>query len=153
MKNYGRPFEFWRDVKNLQGKPPLKIKPLKTSYIVEDSEDSDFGEEIIEKVTDPQQQADLISTTWETIYHPHKGNQFENKNTTKIEEWYTDIKDQLHPDTKVNLSNLKEDHPLTRPISTMEVSKAIQFTRHKPQQSIGTKSHHRLSIKIPTSKY
>ena len=135
MKNYGKPFEFWRDVKNLQGKPPIKIKPLKTSYIVEDSEDSDFGEEIIEKVTDPQQQVDLISTTWETIYHSHRGDQFQNENTAKIEEWYTNIKDRLHPDTTVNLSNLKEDHPLTRPISTMEVSKAIQFTN--PNKALG----------------
>ena len=51
-----------------------------------------------------------------------------NENTAKIEEWYTNIKDRLHSDTTVNLSNLKENHPLTRPISTMEVSKAIQFT-------------------------
>ena len=136
MQNYGKPFEFWRDVKNLQGKPPKRIKPLKTSYIVEDSEDSDLGEEIIEKVTDPQQQADLISTNWETIYHPHRGDQFENENTAKIEEWYTNIKDQLNPDATVNLNNLKEDHPLTRPILTMKVSKAMQFANPNKAQGL-----------------
>ena len=123
-----QPFEFWRNVKNPQGKPPKKNKPLKISYIVEGSEDSDFGEEIIEKVTDPHHQADLISTNWKTIYHPHRGDQFENENTVKIKQWNTNIKDQLNPDAIVNPNYLKKDHPLTRPISAMEVNKAIQFT-------------------------
>ena len=131
-QKYGKPFEFWKSVKYLQGKPPKTKKPLISSYTVEDSEESDFGEEISEKITDPQQQANLISTSWETIYHPHRGEQFENENTTKIEQWYASIKDQLNPDAFINLNNLKEDHPLLRPVTTLEVAKAIQFTNpHK----------------------
>ena len=43
----------------------LNSKILKTIIINDDSEDSDFGELITDHITDPQEQTNLVWTTWE----------------------------------------------------------------------------------------
>ena len=84
VDNYGNPAEFWKTVKKLQGMPSKNNKFLKTTTINDDSEDSDFGELITDHITDPQEQANLVSTTWEKVYHPHSDNHFINRNTRRI---------------------------------------------------------------------
>ena len=58
---YGNPAEFWKSVKRFQGQPLKHFKPLDTKSIIDDSEDSDFGEEVPERITKPQEQANLFS--------------------------------------------------------------------------------------------
>ena len=74
VDNYGNPAKLWKTVKQIQGLPSKSNKILSTSIVNDDSEDSDFGELITDKITDSQEQANMVSTTWEKIYHTHSGN-------------------------------------------------------------------------------
>ena len=39
-------------------------------YEVSDSEDSEYGEELVKEIIDPQQKANYMSTTWQDIFKP-----------------------------------------------------------------------------------
>ena len=133
--NYGNPSEFWKQIKRLQGAPSKQYKPLIDKYINDDSSDSDFGEEEIIEVSNPQDQANLFSTQWEKIYNIHNDNIFNNNNTRRIEAWHNEIADQLVPDTIINLDKLTPDHPLLRPIELDEIKLAIKTS--KPHKAPG----------------
>ena len=121
VDNYGNPAQFWKTVKQLQGLPSKNSKILTTSTVNDDSEDSDFGEIITDTITDPQEQANLLSTTWEKIYHPHSDNCFINRNTRRIQNWYENMVPSLFPDNIIDIDKLPPDHPLIRPIESIEL--------------------------------
>ena len=129
VDNYGNPAKFWKTVKQLQGLPFKNDKILSTSIVNDDSEDSDFGEIITDKITDPQEQANLVSTTWEKIYHPHSDNCFINRNTRRIQNWYDNMVPSLLPDYIIDFDKLPPDHPLIRPIESIELKMAINFSK------------------------
>ena len=145
VDNYGNPAKFWKTVKQLQGLPSKNNKILTTSTVNDDSEDSDFGEIITDKITDPQEQANLMSTTWEKIYHPHSDNCFINRNTRRIQNWYDNMVPSLLPDNIIDFDKLPADHPLIRPIESIELEMAINFS--KPNKASGPSSVTVLQLK------
>ena len=127
VDNYGNPAKFWKTVKQLQGLPFKNDKILTTPTVNDDSEDSDFGEILTDKITDPQEQANLVSTTWENIYHPHSDNCFINRNTRRIQNWYDNMVPSLLPDNIIDFDKLPPDHPLIRPIESIELKWLLTF--------------------------
>ena len=153
---YGQPQKFWNRIKQLKSDPKDKIIPTLTrQYTVDDSEDSEFGEEITEHITDPQEQADLMSSTWSKVFQPQKGPEFHNNNTKMVELWYKLTKPKLRSKTTINFDELIPDHPLMRPIEQLEVNSSIAHTKNKapgisgitPQQIKALPSNCRVILK------
>ena len=145
VDNYGNPAQFWKTVKQLQGLPSKNNKILTTSSVNDDSEDSYFGEIITDNITDPQEQANLVSTTWEKIYHPHSDICFINRNTRRIRNWYENMVPSLLPDNIIDIDKLPPDHTLIRPIESIELKMAINFS--KPNKAPGPSSITVLQLK------
>ena len=143
----GNPSLFWRKISCLRGgknkSPPLYL--LKSYTEEEDSEDSDYGVEVEEFLTDPQDQANFMSESWETIFHPNKGPEFINNNTRKVNEWYRNIKPQLKHKDIIDLSTLDPTHPILRPCSSVELQSIIRSLKDKAPGPSG--------IKAPQIKY
>ena len=130
--NYGQPSAFWKSIKNLQGLPPRSRKALTDKQIVDDSEDSSFGEEIDVQILDPQDQANFISQKWRDVYKPHEDARFVNDNTIRVENWFDHIMPELEHDLVVDLDKLIPDHPLLRPTELNEIKLSIKWTQsHK----------------------
>ena len=131
-ENYGQPRKFWSDIKKLRGDSNSKTIPvLQKTIEIDDSEDSDFGEEQTINVTNPQDQADLMSYTWKKIFKPQEGPEFNNQNTRGVKLWYELKKEELKPKNIINFNNLIEGHPLLRPITADEVNTSIALTKNK----------------------
>ena len=128
---YGNPDQFWKNIKRYMGKEHISHKPLIRSCEITDSEDSDFGETIEDYITDPQEQANYISKSWENIYQPNNEPRFINNNTIKINDWYTNLLPKLNHDEIINTNKLDRNHPLLRPIEKSEYNFALK--KQKPK--------------------
>ena len=131
---WGNPRKFWKSTRTLLG--GSRPSP---SYLVEamagasdgDSEDSDFGEDLNTTHIDPSDKANFMSRTWENIYKPNAGAQFDNPNTRRVGEWFRNIEDTLQHDVIINLNNLVPDDPLLRPVSSVELRYSLTQSNNK----------------------
>ena len=129
---YGQPKKFWDGIKRLKGSKNNRINPLlQKTVTVDDSEDSDFGEEVTLDYTSPQDQVNIMGDTWKDVFKPHTGPEFNNTNTRTVDLWYSLIKPELKAKSVINYDSLQEDHPLLRPITTTEVNSSIALTKNK----------------------
>ena len=123
------------------GNKTQKTIPILTSaYETDDSEDSDFGEPVIAHISDPQEQANLISTTWKQIYKPHNEDQYKTQNSIRVNNWFNSVRESLNHDETVDLGKLVPDHPLLRPIESKELAVAIAKTPDKSPGPSGIKT-------------
>ena len=130
-KYYGEPHRFWQHINFLRQEDPSPISHLKEVTMCDDSEDSDFGQEEIKILTNPEDQANLISKTWSKVFENNKGNEYVNNNTRKVLQWFNKEKRNLEHTTTINLDNLKQDHPLLRPIEEEEFSSILAKLKDK----------------------
>ena len=131
-ESYGEPKKFWQKIKRLNSDPRDKIYPtLQTKITIDDSEESDFGEEREISITNPKEQAELMSNTWRKVFKPQKGQEFSNANTKMVKAWFTQTRPRLNPKPVINFNNLIEDHPIMRPIDPQEITSSIAYTKNK----------------------
>ena len=128
---YGDPKKFWSKTKQLIGKESVHNKPLINKYIIPDSDDSNEGTEITEIITEPINQANHMSVTWQNIYKPNEEPQFTNTNTQSIEKWYKEHKSNFAHKKIINISELDNNHPLLRPVESSEYKYAIKNKNKK----------------------
>ena len=86
-----------------------------------------------------------MRNTWETVFHPNKGNDLINTNTKAVNTWYKSIKLQLKHDDVIDFHNLIPNHPILREITLSEFKNAIKHTKDKAP---GVDN-----IKVPQLKY
>lgn len=129
--NYGNPRKFWQSIKRLQGNSSPSPLYLSETINNDDSESDSFDTITTTHITNPQDQALLMSKTWAQVFTPNTGPQFNNANTKEVIKWYNNIKPSLQPDKIINKSNLIEDHPLWRPITSTEILKCFTLTPNK----------------------
>ena len=131
IKSRGNPDIFWKRIKNLQGQNRPLVTHLNEEIENDDSEDSDFGESITNKIEDPQSQANFMSETWSRVFQPNIGPEFKNPNTIRVKKWFNNISNSLSHDEVINFNNLEENHPLTRPITSDELRHCTSQTKNK----------------------
>ena len=129
---HGQPEKFWKRIKHLQGNhketTPILIKKTTNE---EDSEDSDYGIEISEYLTNPQDQVELIRETWDNIYKTNTINEENSATTKKVYNWYRNNKDELQHLNIIDYNRLQEDHPILRPVEPEELNKIISKVKDK----------------------
>ena len=128
---YGDPSKFWRRINNLRTEPTVPITYIINKFVNDDSEDSDFGNEITERITDPQSQANTISNYWKNIFKPHLGPEFKNPNVLKVTQWHTANKAKFENKPFINFAILNNNHPILRPIELDELKSVILTIKDK----------------------
>ena len=98
---HGNPAKFWNRVHHLMGGPKSPLVPLKNITINDDSEESDFGEEIVEYIFDPKEQANAFSNTWSKVFTTNNNPNFNRNHKTFIYNWYIIIKNELRENNVV----------------------------------------------------
>ena len=124
--NYGNPTKFWRQIKTLTSTGNKIKQSLKIKQKINNTQDINHGRTITKIITDPQEQAKLMSKTWQNIYKPNTENIYNNNNTNKIETWYENIKHKLTPNNTIDITSLDNNHPFMRPVATSEYKYAIK---------------------------
>lgn len=131
VDNYGNPRKFWQSIKNLQGNSSPHPLYLVENTFHDDSESDNFDTFTTAHITDPLNQAKLMSKSWAKIFTPNSDQQFDNPHTRDIKAWYENIKPSLQPHLIIDKSNLIADHPLWRPITTTEILNCFTSTPNK----------------------
>ena len=124
-ESYGVPSKFWNNVNNLMGKAISPPKYLYHSYLCDESEESDFGEQVEIYATEPEDQANLMSKAWAEVFNPHKEKIFKTENTKFVNRWFKNYKKNLTINPIINMKNLIPNHPIMRPITSQEVTKCF----------------------------
>lgn len=122
-ENFGNPSMFWKKFNSLYNTPTPPFTQINNTYIVDESEDSDFGEEVTIPLTNPQDQANFFSQKWSSIFRPNSGN---NANTRYVSNWFNVNKINFEHDNIINFDNLPVDHPILRPITLEEFLAVIK---------------------------
>ena len=73
--------------------------PLKTVTINDESEESDFGGEIVEYIFEPKEQANTFSNKWSKVFMTNNKPNFNRANKRFTDNWYNVIKDELKEDS------------------------------------------------------
>ena len=133
---HGNPAKFWKRVHNLMGVSKSPQVPLKTILINDDSEASDFGEEVVEYIFDPKEQANTFSNKWSKVFTTNNNPNFNRNHKRFIDNWYNIIKNELKEDNVIDHSKLDPNHPLTRPIETQELKYSLSKLRNSKAPGI-----------------
>ena len=120
-ENYCNPRLFWSKIKHLRGSDSSKTHKLEKA-------NSDGS---ISVITDPQEKANLMSSTWESIFKEHSGDEFENENVKNVLQWYKAQEPLLQFTNMISYETLPSDHPLYRPIECNEIKNTIRQTKDK----------------------
>ena len=144
----GNPAKFWNRVHNLMGGSNSPQVPLKTVTFNDESEESDFGEEIVEYILDPKEQANTFNK-WSKVFMTNNNPNF-NRAKRFIDKWYTAIKGELKEENIIDHSKLDSNNPLTRPIETQELKFSLSKLKNSKAPS-NTKIKD--TIKKLSSKY
>ena len=133
IENYGNPKAFWSKINRLLGKKSL----IKTQYLHKVNPDQS-----ISKITNQQEMANLMSSSWESVFQEHEGPEFINPNVENVSRWFSNIKSSLENSDTIDYDTLIKDHPLMRPLIKDEILTAIKFTRNKAPGLSGMRQPH-----------
>ena len=103
IDNFGDPKSFWNKVNKLLA---TKSKPSTQKLkVIHPDNSSTF-------ITNKQDMANLMSSTWEKVFQEHTGPEFENDNVNKVNEWFENIENDLQHTDVISFDTLIPDHPL-----------------------------------------
>ena len=131
-ENYNNPRVFWSKIKHLKGSDNRKTHKL-------EQVDSDGS---ISVISDPQDQANLMSSSWKNVFREHTGNEFDNENVKNVLQWYKEQEPSLQFTKIISFKDLPSDHPIYRPMECNEIKKAIRFTKDKSPGLSGIRQKH-----------
>ena len=126
-KYHGKPRLFWDFINRHLDKKNSSPTYLIDQYENDDSEDSDFGEQVTHEIIEPQEQSNFMSYTWERICRPNNGPDFKNANTRKVDKWFKEHYNQFLPSDSLTLEGIIENHPLLRLVTASELMNNIHL--------------------------
>ena len=132
----GNPAKFWNRVHNLMEGSKSPQVPLKNITINDDSEESDFGEEVVEYIFDPKEQANTFSNKWSKVFTTNNNPNFNRNNKRFIDNWYNIIKNELKEDNVIDHSKLDPNHPLTKSIETQGLKYSLSKLKNSKAPGI-----------------
>nr|XP_045618604.1 uncharacterized protein LOC123770609 [Procambarus clarkii] len=128
---------FWRKIRQLLESDNPSLTCLIHTFLDDDDEEQQ------EKLEDPQEQADLISAVWKKTLTASNSRAFNNIHFIRVNQWTTENAASLFSTPLIDLTTLQDDHPLTRPITMVEmrgvIKKNIQDKRHPEPSGIKAK--------------
>ena len=135
---YKNPSKFWNKIKILEGdsdnNPPYLLPPpdliLSAQLPVRPGD----------KITNPREQAKIMSMTWASVFKSNIGKEFKNVNTYKVQNWYNTNKHKLIQHNIINFTRLPPNHPILRQISCEEVLNTIKTLKDKAPGPSGIKA-------------
>ena len=137
-ESYGHPASFWSSTRRLLGgkghSPPLYLQPSGDTI-----QSCGLTCAPNSKFISPNEQGELISQCWGTIFKPNNGNQFQNNNINKTNNWYRTNKGKYKPIKVIRYSNLIPNHPLLREITINEIINCIKSFKDKSPGPSGIK--------------
>ena len=141
-KYRGQPRNFWSHInQHLNNHREKATTYLTDKQEIDDSEDSDFGETISHDILEPQDQSNFMSSTWERICRPHTGPEFKNENTIKVKKWFIRHLNEFQPAERLTFAGLISDHPLLRPVTSIELVNNIKLINNNCPGPSGITAH------------
>ena len=137
IANYGNPKKFWSKINCLLAK-----KSIHTTQSLK----IQLSDGTTQHITSKQEMANLMSEMWSSVFREHQGLEFNNDNVTAVEDWYNQIFPSLQHDRIIDMTKLKDDHPLIRPMTVGEIKLAIKLTGNKAPGISGIKQFHLMSF-------
>lgn len=128
-ENFGKPYNFWKSIHRLNDRKTKTNTYLNYHPNPLDSEDDSSDTSDIEDYITPLEKAKLMSKSWKKIYNPHSAPEFNNANTTMVEEWFENNKNKFKYKEIIDFDSLLPTHPILQPIKHKEYNLAIKHTK------------------------
>ena len=128
---YGEPRKFWKQIEHLQNTPTNNNKPpfLKPTPATINNANLNINPNKLFKTE--QEQANLMSSVWSSIFTSNKSNNYKNENTYKVQNWYNTNKHKFVKYNTIDFNRLPLNHPLLREITTEEIQNTIKTFKDK----------------------
>ena len=130
---HGDPPKFWKKFKKLMGGKTISthfLYKIINNQIAPNNTNNNNANQSV-KITDPQEQADLMSSIWSDTFKDHEDPKFDNPNTRKVDAWFHEKINLFQPSNIIKINSLPSNHPLRRPIKINELNNAILNSRDK----------------------